>query len=79
LGWTEREVRREFVLLEETLGEAVQRRLASGEAMLSPERGAGEAGRAGVLLHHAIAIAEGFSLESFRRHRALLEASRERG
>ena len=54
LGWTEREVRREFVLLEETVAEAVRRHLSRGVATPSAESGAGEAGRAAVVLHQAL-------------------------
>jgi PAS domain S-box-containing protein len=78
LGWSEQEVRREFVILDETLAAAVHRRLATGAGTPSPESGAGEAGRAGVLLRHAIRIAEGISLESYRHQRTLLEQERER-
>ena len=76
LGWTEREVRREFVILEKTLSEAVHRQLGSGIATPSPESGAGEADRATVFLHQALEIAEGLSVESFRRHRASADAER---
>ena len=77
LGWTEREVRREFVILEETLVEAVRRRLSSGAATPGEESGAGEAGRAAVFLHQALRIAEGWSVETFRRHQPLAAAGRE--
>jgi anti-sigma regulatory factor (Ser/Thr protein kinase) len=77
LGWTEREVRREFVILEETLMESVRRRLSVGAATPSNESGAGEAGRAAIFLHQALKIAEGWSVESFRRHQPLAAAGRE--
>jgi hypothetical protein len=77
LGWTERQVRREFVILEETLVGAVRRRLGAGASPSASERGAGEAGRAAVVLHQALKIAEGWSVESFRRYRPLASAERE--
>jgi PAS domain S-box-containing protein len=70
LGWPEREVRREFVILEEELNAAVQRRLPQYGIGPSRESGVGEAGRAGIYLHQAMHIAEGLSLESYRAHRA---------
>jgi len=70
LGWTEREVRREFVILEEELEAAIRRRLPTTVSGPSPESGAGEAGRARIFLHQALRVAEGLSLESFRAHRA---------
>ncbi|HKP16556.1 MAG TPA: hypothetical protein VJT85_10825, partial [Gemmatimonadaceae bacterium] len=73
LGWTERELRREFVILEEELDAALRRRLPATISAPSPASGAGEAGRARVFLHEAIVIAEGLSLESFRSYRAHLE------
>jgi len=70
LGWTEREVRREFVILEEELEAAIRRRLPATVSAPSPASGAGEAGRARIFLHQALTIAEGLSLESFRAARA---------
>ena len=70
LGWPEREVRREFVILEEELNAAVQRRLPQYAIGPSRESGVGEAGRAGIYLHQAMHIAEGLSLDSYRAHRA---------
>ena len=70
LGWTERELRREFVILEEELEAALHRRLPATVSGPTPESGAGEAGRARVFLHQALRIAEGLSVESFRAHRA---------
>ena len=70
LGWPEREVRREFVILEEELNAAVQRRLPQYGIGPSRESGVGEAGRAGIFLHQAMHIAEGLSLDSYRAHRA---------
>ena len=66
LGWTERELRREFVILEEELEAAIRRRLPATVSAPSPASGAGEAGRARIFLHQAMKIAEGLSLESFR-------------
>jgi hypothetical protein len=70
LGWTERDLRREFVILEEELEAALRRRLPATVSGPSPMSGAGEAGRARIFLHQALKIAEGLSLESFRAHRA---------
>ena len=66
LGWTERELRREFVILEEELEAAIRRRLPATVSAPSAASGAGEAGRARIFLHQALKIAEGLSLESFR-------------
>ena len=74
LGWAEREVRREFVILEEELGAAVRRRLPQLRVGPSPESDQGEAGRAMVYLHQAIAIAEGLSLESHGAQHARADA-----
>src|SRR5436190_1964497 len=74
LGWAEREVRREFVILEEELGAAVRRRLPRLRVGPSPESDQGEAGRAMVYLHQAIAIAEGLSLENHGAQHARADA-----
>jgi hypothetical protein len=70
LGWTEKELRREFVILEEELNAAVQRRLPEYAIGPSRESGEGEAGRAGIFLHQAMQIAEGLSLDSYQASRA---------
>jgi len=69
LGWEEREVRREFVILSEELSAAVGRRLPTVGTGPSSESLAGEAGRADVYVEQAVRIAEELSLESFRSHR----------
>ena len=76
MGWTEREVRREFVILEEELSSAIHRRLPTMNATPTPESATGEAGRAMIFLHQALKIAEGLSLESFRQNQARAEAER---
>jgi hypothetical protein len=76
MGWTERQVRREFVILEEELSSAIYRRLPTMGATPTPESATGEAGRAMIFLHQALEIAEGLSLESFRQNRVLAESER---
>jgi len=76
MGWTEREVRREFVILEEELSSAIHRRLPTMNVTPTPESATGEAGRAMIFLHQALKIAEGLSLESFRLNQARAEAQR---
>jgi hypothetical protein len=76
LGFRERELRREFVILEQELRAAVHRRLPAIGATPTRESAVGEAERAMIFLHQALRIAEELSLQSFRR--ALAVAS-ERG
>ena len=70
LGWKERELRRDFVILEEEIRAAISRALPAAGVTPTRESAAGEAGRAMILVHQALRIAEELSLEGFRRARA---------
>src|SRR5206468_126829 len=70
LGFKERELRREFVILEEELRSAVHRRLPAIGATPTRQSAVGEAERAMIFLHQALRIAEELSLQSFRRAHA---------
>jgi hypothetical protein len=70
MGFAEHELRHEFVILEEELRAAVQRRLPAIAATPSRQSAMGEAGRAMVYLHQALHIAEERSLQGFQRARA---------
>jgi PAS domain S-box-containing protein len=70
LGFEERELRREFVILEEELRAAVHRRLPAIGATPTRESAVGEAERSMIFLHQALRIAEELSLQSFQRAHA---------
>ena len=70
LGFEERELRREFVILEEELHAALQRRLPTLGATPTRESAEGEAARAMIFLQQALRIAEELSLRGYRRARA---------
>jgi PAS domain S-box-containing protein len=73
MGFEEHELRREFVILEEEVRAAVQRRLPAIGATPTFQSAAGEAGRAMTFLHQALRIAEELSLQGFHRARAIGE------
>ena len=69
-GWKARELRRDFVILEEEIRAAISRALPTAGVTPMRESAVGEAGRAMILVHQALRIAEELSLEGFRRARA---------
>jgi hypothetical protein len=72
LGWSEQEVRREFVILNEELADAVRRRAPA--LVAAPDADARAAERAFEVLEQFVAVAERVSLASYQR--ALAEVGR---
>ena len=67
LGWSEQEVRREFVILNEELADAVRRRAPALVAAPDADAGARAAERAFEVLEQFVAVAERVSLASYQR------------
>jgi hypothetical protein len=67
LGWTDRELSREFAILGEELADALRRRMPHSPDNPDTEGGAGEAERALEYIGQAMRIAEDVSRASFQR------------
>jgi signal transduction histidine kinase len=74
LGWSEPELRREFVILREELAAAVRRRALHQLRGPTPEARSGEAEHALELLDQHLVVAERLSVESYRRAVASADA-----